>query len=46
MRHRYFVRTQYGVIKIQSLSYKSDYRQERIGRFINMDAFLLYFLGQ
>ncbi|CAA2930527.1 hypothetical protein ARSQ2_01658 [Arsenophonus endosymbiont of Bemisia tabaci Q2] len=22
MRHRYFVRTQYGVIKIKSLSYK------------------------
>ncbi|CAA2930380.1 hypothetical protein ARSQ2_01510 [Arsenophonus endosymbiont of Bemisia tabaci Q2] len=22
MRHRYFVRTQYGVIKIQSLSYR------------------------
>ncbi|CAA2930612.1 hypothetical protein ARSQ2_01745 [Arsenophonus endosymbiont of Bemisia tabaci Q2] len=23
MRHRYFVRTQYGVIKIKSLSYSS-----------------------
>ncbi|CAA2930438.1 hypothetical protein ARSQ2_01568 [Arsenophonus endosymbiont of Bemisia tabaci Q2] len=31
MRHRYFVRTQYGVIKIKSLSYKIEimrYRQE------------------
>ncbi|CAA2930022.1 hypothetical protein ARSQ2_01137 [Arsenophonus endosymbiont of Bemisia tabaci Q2] len=25
MRHRYFVRTQYGVIKIKSLSYTVDF---------------------
>ncbi|WP_255487241.1 hypothetical protein [Arsenophonus endosymbiont of Bemisia tabaci] len=30
MRHRYFVRTQYGVIKIKSLSYTSG--QEKLNK--------------
>ncbi|WP_255487678.1 hypothetical protein [Arsenophonus endosymbiont of Bemisia tabaci] len=35
MRHRYFVRTQYGVIKIKSLSYMFNWiKIWRIGRQI------------
>ncbi|CAA2929562.1 hypothetical protein ARSQ2_00660 [Arsenophonus endosymbiont of Bemisia tabaci Q2] len=29
MRHRYFVRTEYGVIKIKSLSYITQFKPKR-----------------